>query len=48
MIVMRFLIDNDGNSNDDIIIMRSLIDYDNRNADDMIIVNLGWWDYNSW
>ena len=39
---MRFLIDNDGNSNDDIIIMRSLIDYDNRNADDMIIVNLGW------
>ena len=48
MIVMRFLIDNDGNINDDIIIMRSLIDYDNRNADNMIIVNLGWWDYNSW
>ena len=39
---MRFLIDNDDNSNDDIIIMRSLIDYDNRNADNMMIVNLGW------
>ena len=42
IMIVRLLIDNDDNSNDDIIIMRSLIDYDNRNADNMMIVNLGW------
>ena len=41
IMIVRLLIDNDDNSNDDIIIMRSLIDYDNRNADNMMIVNLG-------